>query len=148
MAGLGDSLNAMEAAFIQAIKTGNLFYVDWHFFRPELTFDWKEYHDLKWKKENCDVVKSCSPVVSIVGHLTSDHEILKLPVVNPIENLPEGFINSLEIKKYLMSPSGELKSMIDEYVVDGKFECDASVVVRTGKYDYNEFLVGLGYEIS
>lgn len=142
VAGLGDSLNAMEAAFIEALKSGNLFFIDWKYFNPALTFTWKQTHFYRDKIENCDISKICAPKIEVEGHLTFDHDVLKLPKVNEI---PLSLVNSGKIKQYLMKPSKILEKMIEEEIKD--FKCDAGVVIRTGENDYNEFLDKSDHEI-
>jgi len=143
VAGLGDTLNALEAAFIEALKSGNLIFIDWHYFDPKLTFTWEKVHFYRDKVENCDILKKCQPLLTIEGHLTFDHEVLKLPQVNDETIISNEFINSGEVKRYIMEPSKGLQEMIDE----NNFDCDASVVIRTGENDSNEFLHKSDHEI-
>lgn len=140
-AGLGDTINAMEALFHLALKTGNLIYFDWHYFNPDLVFTWKEIHFYQYKVENCDILKECKPLATVTGHVTMDSPVLKLPQVN---ELPAGFTNSGMVKKYLLQPSDNLKSLIDQQLK--KFKCDAALVLRTGQHENVEFLHEHDYE--
>lgn len=139
VAGLGDSLQALEAALFATLKTGNMFFVDWTFYWPELTFDWYETHGLNYKLKNCDVIRKCEPMVEIEGHLTSKSWMHKLVKINELGNSQ---INSNEWLRYFAKPSEKLNSVINQYK---PVHCDASVVIRTGLGEYNEFL-GAGDE--
>jgi len=134
-AGLGDTANAMLAAFHIALKSGYMFQVNWRFHSPKMTFSksWIKTFSRQYRRENCDVVKVCKPRTTIKGHVVSGHTALTLDVVNKISDQVR---NDRGWMKVLLQPSEKVLKLVDEFQPDS---CDA-VVVRTGLHDYNEFL--------
>jgi hypothetical protein len=74
-AGLGDSANALSAAFLYSVRAGKMFFVDWKPWQWEIGFSGPgfpvDYQKLMKTKKIC----AHSKLLKLSGHITAQHPL-------------------------------------------------------------------------
>lgn len=132
-AGLGDSANALSAAFLYTIRAGMMFFIDWQ------PWDWEtgfagpgfqvSYSKMIKEKRLCE-----SPnLVHLDGHITASHKLAKIRKLN--EDIS---FNAVRFFQTFFTPSDPVQKIIDSIKLPSE---SIAMVIRTGWDDWQRFLV-------
>lgn len=134
-AGLGDSANALSAAFMYTVNAGMMFFVDWKpwawtegFSGPGFPVDYKELVE-------DDLVCEGKSIIHLSGHLTAKHRLAHAKRVNKDIN----FLATRFFEQFF-SPSIPVQKIIDSFK-DQVTLNTVAVVIRTGWDDWQQFLL-------
>jgi len=134
-AGLGDSANALSAAFMYTINAGLMFFIDWKpwawsdaFSGPGFPVD---YQALLADNQICQGRN----VIHLSGHITAKHRLAMIKRVNMEVN----FL-ATRFFQHFFAPSEAVQSIVDSFSPQIS-EKTVALVIRTGWDDWQQFLL-------
>lgn len=134
-AGLGDSANALSAAFMYTVNTGKMFFIDWKpwdwdvgFSGPGFPVDYKK---LIKQKSICEHSK----LLKLSGHITANHPLAHAKKLNK-----DIHFAATKFFQHFFAPSQAVLAVLAPYenIVTEK---TVAIIIRTGWDDWQQFLL-------
>nr|XP_039251699.1 uncharacterized protein LOC120329223 [Styela clava] len=149
-AGLGDSIGALTSAYMYAMRTSRLFFINWQPFPWTVTFSELPFFYDYQKALKLKIGSTEDPVLCpdqndeasfMYGHITHEHPLVKEA------DKQDYYTDYNAVTEYFMKPSTKVQEVMDT-ITEGPFKNQdknqnihkVAIVMRTGIGEYNQFL--------